>query len=189
MNVNHHSNNMNDVPHGIIYLNDKRVEELNERIHGRIKPDKNVILKPNFDIRSVPTRNCLIFPILDLKDKNHGTNTLFNSEEGFAPIQTKGPFVNYVQNIDKETQLRNQNYALQRGADQSVYVPSSTSDLYNNVIPISSINIEQPFHGLFERNRNFVTTQNNFVNNFQIGRDIFHNNTKVQLRTNTNEYR
>ena len=30
-----------------------------------------------------------------------------------------------------ETALRNQYFALQHGADQSIYVPSSTSDLYN----------------------------------------------------------
>jgi hypothetical protein len=159
-----------EVPDGIIHNNVERLEELNERIHNRIIPDNNVKLNPVFDIKS----------------KN---DTHYKIEENFAPIQTKGPFINFVSNVDKESHLRNQIYALQHGAEQSVYVPSSKSDLYNTSVPLSSVNIEQPFTGLFERNREFVTTQNEHVNKFNIGRDVFHNNTKVQLRTNVSEYR
>jgi hypothetical protein len=179
------------VPDGIIHNNVERLEELNERIHNRIIPDNNVKLNPVFDIRSVPTRNCLIFPVIDFKTSNKKlkNDTHYKIEENFAPIQTKGPFINFVCNVDKESHLRNQIYALQHGAEQSVYVPSSKSDLYNTSVPLSSVNIQQPFTGLFERGRNFVTTQNQYVNNSSIGRDTFHNNTKVQLRTNISEYR
>ncbi len=180
-----------EVPDGIIHNNAERLEELNERIHNRIIPDHNVKLNHVFDIRSVPTRNCLVFPVIDFKPSNKKVknDTHYKIEENFAPIQKKGPFVNYVNNIDKESHLRNQFYALQHGAEQSVYVPSSKSDLYNTSVPLSSVNVEQPFTGLFERGRTFVTTQNEHVNNFNIGRDIFNNNTKVQLKTNISEYR
>lgn len=191
MNVNEHSYNMNEVPNGIIlYRDNDRVEELNQRIHGRVIPDSNVILNPNFDIRSVPTRNSLTFPIIDLKvsSKNSKKN-FYDIEENFAPIQTKGPFVNFVNNVDNESQLRNQFYALQRGVGQSVFIPSSNSDLYNNIVPKSSVNVEQPFRGLFERSRNLMTTHNEFLLNPNIGQDVFHNNTKVQLRTTTKDYR
>ena len=174
---------------GLLYRDDERVEELNDRIHGRIRPDNNVVLITNFDIRSVPTRNSLIFPIIDVKTSTKSCkNTLYNIDENFAPIQSKGPFANFVKTIDKESDLRNQIYALQRGAVQSTYIPSSNSDLYNNVVPTSSVNIEQPFRGLFERNVNLITTQNAYVINSNIGRDVFHNNTKVQLREPTKRY-
>ena len=195
MNINEESHDMYKISNGISYKNVERLEELNERIHDRIVPERNVKLHTNFDVRSVPTRNCFLFPILDLKtsskivnqDVNQGDQ--YNIEENFAPIQTKGPFINFVRNVDKESHLRNQIYALQHGAEQSVYVPSSKSDLYNTSVPLSSKYVEQPFTGLFERNSNFVTTQSDFVDNLSIGRDTFNNNTKVQLRTNVTNYR
>ena len=191
MDINEESHNMYKIPDGISYKNVERLEELNERIYDRIVPERNVKLHTNFDVRSVPTRNCFVFPILDLKTSSKIVNQgdQYNIEENFAPIQTKGPFINFVQNVDKESHLRNQIYALQHGAEQSVYVPSSKSDLYNTSVPLSSKYVEQPFTRLFERNTNFVTTQSDFVDNLSIGRDTFNNNTKVQLRTNVTEYK
>ena len=39
------------------------------------------------------------------------------------------PFSGFVENVDVESVLRNQIFALQKN-DQAVYVPSSKSDLY-----------------------------------------------------------
>ena len=67
------------VPDGIIHNNVERLEELNERIHNRIIPDNNVKLNPVFDIRSVPTRNCLVFPVIDFKTTNKKLQEILNS--------------------------------------------------------------------------------------------------------------
>jgi hypothetical protein len=129
-------------------------------------------LTSNFDIRGTPTRNCLIFPIIDLKQnviQNEVSN--YNIENNFAPIQKNAPFVNFASNIDRESCLRSQIYALQNGAEQSVYVPSSKSDLYNIPIPKSSHNVVQPFAGLFVKNSHLKTTHNDFIHDNRIGLD------------------
>ena len=79
-----------EVPDGIIHSN---VEYLNKRIYNRVIPDNNVKLNPVFDIRSVPTRNWLIFSVIDFDTsiKKSKNDTHYWIEENFAPIQTKGP--------------------------------------------------------------------------------------------------
>lgn len=182
MNINENSSNMNEVPSGILYSNDDRIEELNDRIHKRVIPDSNIKLIPNFDIRGAPTRNCLVFPVLDIKQNFASQNSDYDFENSFAPIQQNAPFINFAKNVDRESNLRSQIYALQHGAEQSVYIPSSNSDLYNISIPNPSDNVVQPFLDLFNRNSQFETTSNNFTNNNLIGRDTFYNHTKTQLR-------
>lgn len=173
-----------NIPHGIIYNNDERLEELNTRINKRIIPDSDVKLIPNFDIRGAPTRNCLVFPILDLKQNMRQTQLCnYNIQKDFAPIQKNAPFINFASNVDTESHLRSQTYALQHGAEQSVYVPSSKSELYNVSVPKSSVNVEQPFSGLFVHTGKLNTTQNDFVNSSNIGHDTFHNHTQTQLRS------
>jgi hypothetical protein len=183
MNINENSFNMNEVPCGILYSNDDRLEELNHRIHKRMIPDSNIRLTANFDIRGAPTRNCLVFPILDMKQNiTQSQNSDYDFENSFAPIQKNAPFINFARKVDTESNLRSQIYALQHGAEQSVYVPSSNSELYKVSLPISSDNTVQPFLGLFNQNSQFKTTSNDFINSNAIGRDTFYNHTKTQLR-------
>jgi hypothetical protein len=171
---------------GIYYGQQERVDELNERIQRRQFPDKP--LAPNFSSRPVLSKYSR-FPILDRRapfeepirpvDKFH-VSTHFNPGS-YAPPTT------YLQSVDTESGLRNQTVAYHRRAPQSVYVPSSTSDLYHVQIPFSST---QPIHGqqshpsLFQQPIIESTTREAFVrNNVAIGRDLFFNNTRTQLRS------
>jgi hypothetical protein len=167
--MNEYNNKIEGLPDDIFYGQYERLNELNDRLYDRNLSINNPKIDPRFDIRSVPTRNCLVFPILDMKYD--------------AKTKIKKQIVNYNENIETESNLRNQYYALQHGADQSVYVPSSKSDLYNVSVPIS-MNIEQPYKGLFQR-ESYKTTGNDFINNSDIGRDTFFNCTKTQLRNKT----
>lgn len=159
------------VAQGIHYGQYDRLGEINLRLYDRILATSVPIHEqqnsvppnalpyyvhaPKFDIRSVPTRNCLIFPVLDMK---------FDAK---TKIQKQSYSDN---NIATESKLRNQHYALQHGADQSVYVPSSKSELYAISNPSQSTALL------------YTTTENPLINNSQIGKNVFNNFTKNQLR-------
>ena len=102
-----------------------RFDELNDRLMNRDKFNMDGNIK--FDIRSTPTRNTFPFPIVEKK------------------IECKTKFSNvtkdYNKEIEIETNLMNRSYPLQHGASQSVYVPSSTSDLYNVTMSIPSTGV------------------------------------------------
>lgn len=171
---------------GIYYGQQERVDELNERIQRRQFPDKP--LAPNFSSRPVLTKYSR-FPILDRRapfeepiqpvDKFH-VSTNFNPGS-YAPPTT------YLQSVDTESGLRNQTVAYHRRAPQSVYVPSSTSDLYKVEIPYSSTqptNGQQSHSSLFNLPTIESTTREAFVrNHVTIGKDLFFNNTRIQLRS------
>ena len=160
-----------------------RVDELNERIQGRQFPDNP--LRPNFDPRPVPTKYSL-FPVIDRKTPPRiplKKDYLDNS--GFSPATQNGPPKNYLQNIDTETILRNQTVALQHGAIQGVFVPSSNSDLYRVSMPSPSVIQTQAFPNLFTR-PSFTEIPPNPITNQPIGHSVFNNFTRVQLRNTVN---
>jgi len=162
---------------GIYYGNNERLESINSSIYDRNKPDTP--LRPNFEFRSVPTRYSLQ-QILDQRQSSVPIRQYneYSPETDFAGVQSKAPISGFK--VEQESVLRNQFFALQR-ADQSVYVPSSTSDLYNVQVPSWSHPEEQIFPNLFIRN-SYTTSTNNFINNSNIGNDKFNNNTRTQMR-------
>lgn len=168
------------LPEGISYGQFQRQDELNNRIVMRNIPDNN--LKPNFDPRSVPTKYSR-FPIVNSRTPSNVPYDKYldhSVETSFTPINTKGPIHGFINNVHTESVLRNQFFALQRGADQAVYVPSSTSDLYKITMPISTTNEPQPFPSLWEQST--FNKNNRFTQESSIGNDIFSNNTRTQLR-------
>ena len=183
MDISKYDKKIVGIPEGIKYGQFDRLDELNGRIYNRNTPDNNTLLEPNFDIRSVPTRNCLIFPILDVKTPSRTkiNKRNYSTEQNFAPMSDRGPSKGFISNIHKESQLRNQYFALQHGAEQAIYIPSSKSDLYKVNVPVTQNPERQPFGGLFEKN-SYETNENVHINNSNIGKDTFNNNTKVQLR-------
>jgi hypothetical protein len=74
--------------------------------------------------------------------------------------------------------LRNQFFALQK-ADQRAYVPSSTSDLYENKINFITNNENLDGHLLFREQQFQDFNPNNFPT---IGNELFYNATRVQLK-------
>jgi len=155
-----------------------RVDELNERIQGRQFPDNP--LRPNFDPRPVPTKYSL-FPVIDRKTPSrYPLQKDYLDNSGFSPATQNGPPKAYLQNIDTETILRNQTVALQHGAIQGVFVPSSNSDLYKVSMPSPSVIQSQTFPDLFVRPSFEVSSKP--IMNQPIGQSIFHNFTRVQLR-------
>ena len=163
---------------GIMYGQNGRVDELNSRIYDRFRPEQ--MLQANIDFRPTSTKYAYL-PIIDLRKQstvNIAPPLDYSIEKGFVPPVARGPIVGYTDNIQVESQLRNQFFALQRGADQRVYVPSSNSDLFRDSLPVNSNPQIQPYPELF--------SQSTFENSRKIipgvGSDILFNNTRVQLR-------
>ena len=178
-----YNNNNNDslygVHTGVMTGQNERVDELNQRMQTRYFPD--ITLAPNFDPRPVQTKQTL-FPIMNIrKDSTYPIlpSINHNVENNFNPGTRKGPSNGFLSNIDTETKLRNQTAVLQHGANQNVYVPSSSSDLYK--VHVVSSPSEQPFPGLFVKEQ-LITNIPSSLQQGDIGRNRFSNHTRTQLR-------
>jgi hypothetical protein len=175
------NNKILGVPEGVYYGQNERVDELNTRINTRHFPDSP--LEPNFDPRSIPTkyskfpivnrRKTMNEPVIPYLDHNISIN--------FNPGSQRAPPSGFINNIDTETMLRNQTFALQRGGNQGIYIPSSQSDLYNVRVPNGSLNEPQPYPDLFNRSK-FEHSIHPNLNGNKIGKDRFFNHTRTQLR-------
>jgi len=165
---------------GVLYQQNERLDELNQRLGQRQFSDRP--LQPNYDPRPVPTKYSH-FPIVDRRKVAPSTplnNYLeYSSNTTFAPIVShNAPVDTYFQNIDSESGLRNQFFALQKGADQAIYVPESGSDLYG----FSAVGRQesQTHTDLFLKQQ-FSQVPNANANP-AIGCDRFFNHTRQQLR-------
>ena len=171
--------NDSGIVNGCYYGQMDRVDELNGRIQNRQLPD--IPLRPNYDPRPVDTKRSR-FPIIDrrkpVKESQYGylDNSMANH---FYPASKNGPPKEYLEQIDTETWLRNQTVALQHGANQGVYVPSSNSDLYKPTItpPPTSL---MPLHPLLRPD--LSSYRSSGVVDGSIGKDSFFNHTRTQLR-------
>ena len=183
MNISEETNKIQGLTPGISYGQNERVDELNERILGRFYPD--MPLQPNINVRPVPTKYSH-FPIIDripFSNEPILQKPYYSMETNFTPANSRGPIDGYISNVNVESSLRNQYFALQRGAPQFEYIPSSQSDLYKVDIGFSSPSRieEQPYPGLFDNYQSSITTTESKLDK-NIGADRFFNNTRIQLR-------
>jgi hypothetical protein len=174
------NSNLYGVIQGVAYGQNERVDELNDRISSRHFADSH--LEPNLGSRAIPTKYSH-FPIVNRRTPAKEPVLPFidyNSNANFTPAVSRGPVSGYLNNVDTETILRNQVFANQRGADQNVYVPSSTSELYN--VRVVSRPMEQTHPLLFTKHQfNNAVHPNN--QDRRIGNETFFNHTRTQLRS------
>lgn len=167
----------NGIINGCYYGQNDRVDELNDRVSERQFSDTP--LRPNFDPRPVPTKYSL-FPVIDRKTPIQEPAQTYLDDNGFSPATRNGPPRTYLRNIDVETVLRNQTVALQHGADQGKFVPSTHSDLYR-VSVASRQGPPQPHPDLFTR-QVFETSPNSITSEYNVGNQTIYNHTRTQLR-------
>lgn len=152
-----------------------QVDENNERISERNIPSAS--LRPEYSIRPVSTKYSLM-PILDQRRKVnvplHNYQN-FNVDTVFNPGNAQAPWAGFANNVNTESTLRNQFFALQK-CEQSEYVPSSKSDLYQTKIDYKPIKQTHPL--LFER-QDFEDFNPNVHN---LGYEFFNNSTRSQLK-------
>jgi hypothetical protein len=166
------------VVEGVTLQQDERVEDLNERIAARQFPDQP--LEPNYSPRAVPTKYS-VFPIVERRKptKEELMNyPEYNPYANFNPGSRAAPGKTFLNNVNVESVLRNQQFSKQNCA-QNVYVPTTKSDLYN--VSVISRPSEQPYPLLFAQPQLETEIHPNVANS-NIGRNLFFNPTRSQLR-------
>jgi len=164
--------------HGLYHGQHDRVDELNTRLVGRQFPDH--AMQPNYSPRAVSTKYAH-FPMLEGRVKPtvpEQSYVQYDQRTHFSPATTRGPVRTYLANVDTETMLQNRHVALQKGADQGVYVPSTSSNMYG----FSAVGRHESMadRALLFKQHSLETRQPDIVQH--IGQDYFHNNTRTQLR-------
>ena len=156
-------------------------DQTNQRMYDRNIPSQ--ILQPYLDVRPVMTKYSY-FPIVDprksIKVPLIQTPT-FNVTNVFNPGNSASPWSGFASNVNTESVLRNQIYALQK-CSQSIYVPNSTSDLY--AYKFQTKTNPNP-HELLFRNETFESFNPNPAPTV-CGSGIFNNNTRCQVKEMTN---
>ena len=146
--------------------------QLNKRITERHFPTSQ--LKPNLPPIPNATKYQK-FPILaDNYKKPEDNYVYFNPKSTFYPGTSKGPVSFALDNVDVESKLRNQFFALQKNV-QSYYIPPTHSTLYqmnSNLKPIPTkldlnMKVKQPHH---DRDR------------CNLAPDTFNNSTRYNLK-------
>jgi hypothetical protein len=158
-------------------------KQTNNRIYDRNIPSQP--LQPYIDVRPVMTKYAH-FPVVDHRRENNvrlAQLPTFDVKKVFNPGNDVAPWSGFASNINLESELRNQVYALQK-CSQAVYVPSSSSDLYNYKFrtPKAQYN---PHELLFQK-VSFEHFNPNPDPNI-VGVGIFNNNTRIQVRDMTNQ--
>lgn len=156
--------------------------ETNTRIYDRNIPSQ--ILQPYIDVRPVLTKYSY-FPIVDPRKELHVKPLqvpTYNVHNVFNPGNTQSPWSGFASNINLESELRNQVYALQK-CSQSVYVPTSKSDLYE--YKFKTITQSNP-HELLFNNQSFSDFNPNPDQNI-VGTNLFNNSTRSQVRDLTKQ--
>tara|TARA_B100000424_G_scaffold271654_1_gene275539 strand:+ start:4980 stop:5519 length:540 start_codon:yes stop_codon:yes gene_type:complete len=160
---------------GYLRCNFNRVDEINERISNRNIPSSS--LQPQYGIRPVSTK----YGYMQVLDQYKNTNVPlhsykpYNINNVFNPGNANAPWSGYSNNVNTESILRNQFFALQN-CEQSSFIPSSKSDLYETKIDYKPV---EQTHPLLFKNQEFSPFNPNTLNT---GKQIFNNNTRVELK-------
>jgi len=169
-------NRLFGVVNGMYQCNLERANQLNERIYERNVPSST--LQPQFGIRPVATKYEML-PIFDRRMPASvpiKQEVPYNIEATFNPGTAQAPWSGFAENVNNESRLRNQFFALQTNG-QAAYVPSSTSDMYQ-VNVNSTIKVNQPFPSLFKDPA--LAPFNPDENNIAI--NVFDNCTRQQVK-------
>ena len=163
------------VINGMYTCNHERVDELNNRISERNIPSAS--LQPQYSIRPVATKyGCM--QVLDQYKKTTvplNNYTSYSTKDVFNPGNAQAPWSGFTNNVNVESSLRNQFFALQK-CEQSEFVPKSTSDLYETRIDFKPQPQSHPL--LFDKAD--LEPFNPNVHN--LGNNVFNNHTRYQLK-------
>lgn len=160
-------------------LASERTIEINNRMYDRNIPSQP--LQAYINVRPVMTKYSIL-PIVDPRASVSvpmKQSPIYNSKQVFNPGNTQSPWSGYASNINVESDLKGQIFALQK-CSQSIYVPQSTSDLYQySFQPSPASRQEIPFSDLYTSYK-FDAFNPNPEN--LAGKDKFFNCTRQQLK-------
>ena len=149
----------------------ERQNEINDRISSRNIP--SAPLQPFYYQVPVSTKYGYM-PILDQsKPATVPLNNypVYNPHTTFNPGNNMAPWSGFANKVNVESTLRSQFFALQ-DCEQSQYVPSSNSDLYNVYVPPKPV--KQPYPDLFKKD----IFEHCNPNPHNLGNNFFNNNTR-----------
>ena len=149
--------------------------EINQKIYNRNIPDAPI--DPVYSTLPLSTRG-IVFPISVINPVQQSklplssfTSSNIPIENAFRPYQCNAPVIDYMKNIQLENSLRNQYFALQSGP-KPVYVPSSSSDLFNAPQYLATPNVSPSVP---------TTRIPDYLQKYNIGNMVFNNATKIQV--------
>lgn len=154
----------------------QRNNEINTRIYDRNLPTQ--LIQPYISVRPVMTKYSIL-PIVDPRKPNlvkMEQMPTYNLEKVFNPGNTVSPWSGYSSNINVESDLKGQIFALQK-CDQSVYVPKSNSDLYKYSFKSSHESL-QPHSLLFKEEK--FNCFNPISEKYNLS--LFNNSTRTQIQ-------
>ena len=155
---------------------------MNSRTYTRNIPSQP--LQPYLEARSVLTKYS-IMPIVDPRKEIKTPLTqqaTYNPEHTFNPGNAAAPWSGFASNINQESDLRGQIFALQK-CTQAKYIPCSKSSLYNVQWKNPNASLKQPFPELFKKEEFGPVSPNDNPNT--IGFSLFNNATRQQLKNLT----
>lgn len=163
-------------------------KDTNERIYQRNIPTHT--LQPYMNVRPLNTKYTYL-PIVEPRVLHHKvplkSYPVYNSEQVFNPGNRNAPFSGYAAAINTESELKGQIYALQKSS-QAIYVPKSTSDLYQY-----SLVTKSPFvsgldpHALLFKTERFEPTNPNPYDKI-VGVQLWSNSTRDQFQNIPENY-
>jgi hypothetical protein len=162
----------------VLLQNFEKQNSINRNMAMRNIPSNDIA--KNFDPRPVSTKYSTL-PMIDHKKESNTpikTASGYNTNQTFFPGTDKPHYYGFATNIDNESTLRNQFFAIQ-AADQSKYIPPSSSDLYQSYINFQTTNENLDEYLLFRQERYDDFNPNPSIT---IGSGIFNNATRVQLK-------
>jgi hypothetical protein len=171
---------MHGVVNGYFRCNEDREEELNKRISSRNIPSND--LQPQYSIRPTSTIYGYM-PILDqYKKATEPLNnyTQYSTTQIFNPGNAQAPWSGFSNNVNVESSLRNQYFALQK-CNQSEFVPSTDSDLYKTTVDFKPM---QQTHPLLFDKQDFSPFN---PNTFNLGNNLFNNHTRYDIKNSNCE--
>jgi hypothetical protein len=161
----------------------ERQKIMNTRTYVRNIPSQP--LQPYLDARPVLTKYSTL-PVVDPRKQINVPliqQATYNPEQIFNPgnVNGSGPWSGFASNVNHESELKGQIFALQE-CSQATYVPNSKSSLYN-IQWKNSNQVNQPFPDLFKKETFGPTDTNPYSNT--IGFALFNNATRQQLKNVT----
>jgi hypothetical protein len=144
--------------------------ELNNRLKDRWFPSDN--LQPLYDFRPCSTKYTWFQTMEETPSSslNQVKYLPYTTSRVFNP-GSRAPVDFFLSSIDQESRLRNQFMALQK-SDQSVYVPCTQSDLYNNPMVSNEKNNYKEVNNFSSREQKTPDKNN----------ELFHNPTRTNIR-------
>lgn len=171
MNIQNVNNQINSV------CNSTMQDEMNRKLYDRNVPSN--MLQPYIDFRPAMTKYSY-FPIVEPTKKINvklQQQPTYNIQNTFNPGNRQSPWSGFASNINTESELRNQVYALQK-CSKAVYVPTSNSDLYSYNFKTKT---QPSAHELLFNETKFSSFNPN-IDDKTIGYNMFRNSTRSQLK-------